>query len=105
MNEKRPTRCPCSADSSRKAGPASRSLRNADTGVSQSAMKVWRSAIRLYSRARARTVARSGSTARSGLATTATEDLRSVGESTPPAAQQHGQVIEHVGGLLVHAKV
>ena len=39
MNDQRPTRVPCSADSSRKAGPAPRSFRKAETGVSQSSMK------------------------------------------------------------------
>ena len=45
MNDQRPTRWPWSADSSRNAGSpgaSSRSFRNAETGVSQSSMKVWR---------------------------------------------------------------
>ena len=42
-NDQRPKRRPCSADSSRKEGPPPRSFRYADTGVSQSAMKVCRS--------------------------------------------------------------
>ncbi len=40
MNDQRPTRWPCSADSSRNAGPAPRSLRKAETGVSQSSRNV-----------------------------------------------------------------
>src|ERR671927_375659 len=40
MNDQRPTRWPCSADSSRNAGPSPRSFRNAETGVSQSSMNV-----------------------------------------------------------------
>jgi hypothetical protein len=41
MNDQRPTRWPCSADSSRKAGPLPRSFRKADTGVSVSSISVW----------------------------------------------------------------
>jgi len=43
MNDQRPTRWPCSADSSRKAGSpgaSARSFSSADTGVSQSSMKL-----------------------------------------------------------------
>ena len=54
MNDQRPTRWPCSADSSRNAGPAPRSLRKAETGVSQSSTNVCRTGTRLCSRASAR---------------------------------------------------
>ena len=50
MNDQRPTRWPCSADSSRNAGSpgaSARSFRNAETGVSQSSTKLTRSGIRL----------------------------------------------------------
>jgi hypothetical protein len=46
MNDQRPTR-PCSADSSRKAGPVSRSLRKAETGVWVSSMNVSARGMRL----------------------------------------------------------
>src|ERR671923_301982 len=47
MNDQRPTRWPCSADSSRNAGPEPRSFRNAETGVSVSSMKVSHTGTRL----------------------------------------------------------
>src|SRR5207247_610327 len=67
-------RWPWSADSSRNDGPASRSLRKADTGVSQSSMNEWRSGMRLWARASSRTSSRSGATPGSSAAT-AIEDL------------------------------
>src|SRR5215212_278324 len=87
MNDQRPTRVPCSADSSRKAGPASRSFRKADTGVSQSSMNV----------------SATGTSVRS--AATAIEDLLGVGEGQAAAAEQDVEVVEHVGGLLGDAVV
>jgi hypothetical protein len=48
MNDQRPTRWPCSADSSRNAGPDPRSFRNAETGVSQSSMNVSQIGTRLW---------------------------------------------------------
>src|SRR5215218_9454603 len=87
MNDHRPTRVPCSADSSRKAGPASRSFRKADTGVSQSSMNV----------------SATGTSVRS--AATAIEHLLRVGEAQAAAAQQDVEVVEHVGGLLGDAVV
>src|SRR5829696_200912 len=87
MNDQRPTRWPCSADSSRKAGPAPRSLRKAETGVSVSSMKVSVTGMTLWS------------------AATAIEDLLRVGEREPAGVQQHGEVVEDVGGLLGHALV
>src|SRR5918992_511188 len=60
MKDQRPTRCPCSADSSRNAGPAPRSFRKAETGVSQSSTNVWRTGTRLWSAARARTSSSDG---------------------------------------------
>src|SRR5918999_2912998 len=83
MNDQRPTRWPCSADSSRNAGPEPRSFRNAETGVSQSSMKVSQTGTRLWV-----------------SATAGKQDLLRVGEREPARAQQHGQVVEHVGRLL-----
>src|SRR5215203_1025377 len=99
MNDQRPTRWPCSADSSRKAGPAPRSLRKADTGVSQSSMNVWVTGIRLCSPASARASSTPGVTS-STSAATVKQHLLGVRESQPAGPQEHGQVVEHVGGLL-----
>src|SRR3954451_12717978 len=87
MNDQRPTRCPCSADSSRNAGPSPRSLRKAETGVSVSSMKVSVTGMTLWS------------------AATANEHPLGVGEREPAGVQQHGEVVEEVGGLLGHALV
>src|SRR3954449_9577014 len=89
MNDQRPTRWPCSADSSRNAGPEPRSFRNADTGVSQSSMKVSWTGTRLWVLS----------------ATPANQHLLGVGEGEAARAQQHGEVVEHVGRLLGHALV
>src|SRR5215216_1721509 len=101
MNDQRPTRWPCSADSSRKAGPApaSRSLRKADTGVSQSSMNVWVTGIRLCSPASARASSTPGVTSRASAATVK-QHLLGVRERQPAGPQEHGQVVEDVGGLL-----
>src|SRR3954447_1647418 len=104
MNDQRPTCWPCSADSSRKAGPSPRSLRKAETGVSQSSMKLWVTGIRLWSPVRARASSRLGVTSRCS-ATAAKKHLLGVGEAQPAALEQHRQVIEDVGGLLGHALV
>src|SRR5918999_1224282 len=85
MNDQRPTRWPCSADSSRNAGPEPRSFRNAETGVSQSSMNVSQTGTRLC-------VVVS--------ATPGKQDLLGVGEGQPAGMQEHGQVVEHVGRLL-----
>src|SRR5918992_618923 len=90
MNDQRPTRWPCSADSSRNAGPAPRSLRNAETGVSVSSMNVSHTGTRLWD---------------VDSATPGTQHLRGVGEAEPAGAQQDGQVVEHVGRLLGHPAV
>src|SRR6476620_5323167 len=109
MKLKRPTRWPCSADSSRKAGNSGslpRSFRNALTGVSRSSMNVWRSATRLCSLASSRTSSSDGSTANCRCSAAApTQHLLGPGEVVAARAQQHQQVIEHVGGLLVDALV
>src|SRR5919197_2698096 len=89
MNDQRPTRWPCSADSSRNAGPDPRSFRNADTGVSVSSMNVSQTGTRLWVLS----------------ATPGKQDLLGVGQREPAGAQQHGEVVEHVGGLLGHALV
>src|SRR5918998_2301667 len=107
MNDQRPTRWPCSADSSRKAGPAPRSLRKAETGVSQSSTNVCRTGTRLCSRASSATSSREGPTPSRSCrsAATATEHPLGVGEREAAAAQQDAQVVEQVGGLLGHALV
>src|ERR671928_842973 len=87
MNDQRPTRWPCSADSSRNAGPSPRSFRNAETGVSQSSTKL----------------SKTGTTF--GSATAAKQDLLGVRQPQPARAQQHSEVVEHVGGLLGYALV
>src|SRR6185436_20206502 len=89
MNDQRPTRCPCSADSSRNAGPSPRSFRNALTGVSVSSMKVSQTGTRLWVLS----------------ATPGKQHLLGVGEAEPARAQQHGEVVEDVGGLLGDALV
>src|SRR5690348_12947214 len=104
MNDQRPTRWPCSADSSRKAGPSPRSFRNAETGVSQSSMKLWRTGIRLWSPASSRASWRLGVTSKCS-ATAAKEHLLGVGQAQAAALEQHGEVVEDVGGLLGHALV
>src|SRR5687767_13819612 len=104
MNDPRPTRWPCSADSSRKAGPAPRSFKNAETGVSQSSMNVWQTGIRLCSEASARASSTPGVTW-SESAATGKQDPLGVGQLQPARAQEHGQVVEHVRGLLGDALV
>src|SRR6185312_6846257 len=115
MNDQRPTRCPCSADSSRKAGPdgsSERSFRYAETGVSQSSTKLTASGIRLCSAASRRACSgvgeiASGPIAPSGweLSATAIEHPLDIAEGAPAAAQQHEQVVDHVGRLFVDALV
>src|SRR5687768_17679945 len=105
MNDHRPTRWPCSADSSRKAGPAPRRLRKADTGVSQSSTRVSHTGTRLYARASARTsssvVSGAAAWAIAGSAAPAVvEHARGVGQGEAARAQQHREVVEDVGGLL-----
>src|SRR5689334_17997518 len=111
MKLQRPTFWPCSADSSRNAGPAPRSFRNAETGVSVSSISVWVTGI---SRcpwplpARMRTSSSVGVTTpttevRSAAA--AIEHLRGVGERQAARGQQDLEVVQHVGALLGHALV
>src|ERR671914_438086 len=85
MNDQRPTRWPCSADSSRNAGPEPRSFRNALTGVSQSSMNVSQTGTRLCVVS----------------ATPLKEHLLGVGEAEPARPEQHGQVVEDVGFAVV----
>src|SRR5215217_3805571 len=99
MNDQRPTRWPCSADSSRNAGPSPRSLRNAETGVSQSSMKVWVIGTRLWSPLRPSVCSSVGVTSRCS-ATAAIEHLLGVLEGEVSAGEQNGQVIQDVRGLL-----
>src|SRR4051794_8109480 len=104
-NDQRPTRCPPSADSSRKLGPDPRSFRYAETGVSVSAMKVWRSGTTVWSRASSRASSRPGRMSRPMSAATGIELLEGVGQRQAARRQQHRQVVEHVGGLRGHALV
>src|SRR5919202_1869686 len=104
MKDQRPTRWPCSADSSRKAGPAPRSLRNAETGVSQSSTNVWVTGTRLCSPASARASSRPGVTANDSAATVK-QHLLGVRESEPARPQEHGEVVQDVSGLLGDAHV
>src|SRR5919112_2771645 len=104
MNDQRPTRWPCSADSSRKAGPSPRSLRKAETGVSQSSTNVWWTGMTLWSPVSACASLREGVTSRCS-ATAANQHLLGVGQAEPAAAQEHGEVVEDVGRLLGHALV
>src|SRR6185437_2525774 len=107
MNDQRPTRCPCSADSSRNAGApgvSARSLRNAETGVSQSSTKLAESGIRLWEPASSRACASVGATG-SELSATAIEHPLGVAQRPSAAAQQDEQVVEDVGGLFVDALV
>src|SRR3954462_5983879 len=99
MNDQRPTCWPCSADSSRNAGPSPRSFRKALTGVSQSSMKECVTGIRLWSPWRARASSRLGTTSRCS-ATAAKEHLLGVGQAEPAALEQDRQVIQDVGGLV-----
>src|SRR5437879_2525870 len=114
MNDQRPTRWPCSADSSRNAGSSgsrARSLRNADTGVSQSSTNVALTGIRLCERASDRASSSDGviaseperARAGSALGATAIEYALGVGEAALAAAQQDEQVVDDVGGLFVDA--
>ena len=85
----------------------SRSFRYAETGVWQSSMNVWCSGIRLWWRASSRTRASDGAgpvTCASALATAIQHPL-GVGQAQVAPAQQHGQVVEHVGRFLGDALV
>src|SRR4051812_6318268 len=99
MNDQRPTCWPCSADSSKKAGPSPRSFRNAETGVSQSSMKLCMIGTTLWSPLRFWASSRVGETSRSS-ATAAKEHLLGVLERQAAAGEQHGQVVQDVGGLV-----
>src|SRR5690349_1342887 len=99
MNDQRPTCWPCSADSSRNAGPSPRSFRKAETGVSQSSMKLCVIGTRLWSPLRFLTSSSVGRTSRCS-ATAAKEHLLGVLEAQPAAVQEHRQVVQDVGGLL-----
>src|SRR4051794_3192583 len=110
MNDQRPTRWPCSADSSRNAGPAPRSFRNADTGVSVSSTTVWVIGISLCPpalRARMRTSSSDGVTVPRDVSSPAplNEHLHRVGEAEAAAGQQHVEVVEDVGRLVGDALV
>src|SRR4051812_25712629 len=103
-NDQRPTRCPPSADSSRKDGPEPRSFRYAETGVSVSAMNVWGSGTSECSAASARASSRLG---RMSIASAATgiQHLVGVCEREIARGHQHGQAVEQVGRLFGDALV
>src|SRR5918999_378997 len=61
-------------------------------------MNVWRSGTRLWERDSARTWSRPG--VRSSSTATLIEHLVGIGEAEPASGQEHGQVVENVGGLL-----
>ena len=90
-----------------------RNFRKADTGVSQSAMKLWRKGIRLYPSTSARARSRLGSiwtaailSGTSGaLGATGIEHPLGVGERASTAVQEHEQVIDQVGRLFVDALI
>src|SRR3954454_16577585 len=94
--DQRPTRWPPSADSSTNDGSEPRSFRYAETGVSVSAMKVWRSGTSECSAASARASSRLGRISTESAAT-GIEDLVSVFEREIARGEQDGQVVEHVG--------
>src|SRR2546421_1762553 len=105
-NDQRPNRWPCSADSSRNEGPSPCSFRYAETGVSQSSMKVCRSSTSVWSRASARTSSRLGLTSSpAGSATTAIQLLEHVPELEPARSHEDRQVVEDVGRLLAQPPV
>src|SRR4051794_32861545 len=69
-------------------------------------MNVWRSGTSVCSRASARTSSRSGDTSSpAASATTPIELLVGVRERESPRPQEHGQVVDHIGGLFAHALV
>src|SRR5437763_239379 len=99
-NDQRPT-WPCSADSSRNAGPPPRSFRKAETGVSQSSTKRSRTGTTFPSTASSRAVSRSGSRRRGSIsAATLIEDLHHLGLADAARDQQHAEVVEHIRSLL-----
>src|SRR3954454_14010120 len=103
----RPTRWPCSPDSNRNPGYCGfrpRSFRNTETWVSQASRKRFRSGMTLCSRASSRTSSGDGSTRRPAVSTAAAiEHLLGVGDRAVAPAQQDGEVVEHVGRLVVDA--
>src|SRR5215211_6559307 len=103
MNDQRPTRCPCSADSSRKLGPSPRSLRNAETGVSQSSTNEALTGIAFPSRASSRARSRLGETSTSRSAATAIERLEHRRHRDPSREQEHLDVIQEVSRLICQA--
>src|SRR4051794_34167017 len=112
MNDQRPTRWPCSADSSRKAGPAPRSLRKAETGVSVSSISVCVIGMRRWVPEPAPAIRRTSSS--DGVMTpvrlamsaaTLKQDLLRVPEGEAARGQQDLEVVEDVGGLLGDALV
>src|SRR3954471_18048772 len=102
--DQRPTRWPPSADSSRNDGPEPRSFRYAETGVSVSAMKVWRSGTSECSAASARASSRPGWIS-TWSAATGIQYVEGGGQRQVARREQHGQVVKDIGGLLGHALV
>src|SRR3954452_2358905 len=95
---------PCSADSSRKQGAPSgspaRSLRKAETGVSQSSTRRARTGTTLPSRASSRASSRLGSSSSSKSAATCIQHLHHPRLGDPARGQQDAEVVEDVGGLF-----
>src|SRR3954452_21356416 len=95
---------PCSADSSRKQGAPSgspaRSLRKAETGVSQSSISRARTGTTLPSRASSRASSRLGSRWLSESAATRIQHLHHPRLRDPARGQQDAEVVEDVGGLF-----
>src|SRR3954447_26016326 len=96
---------PCSADSSRKAGPsnAARSFRKAETGVSQSSMKRNRTGTTFAATASSRARSSGGSSEGGRSAATAIERLECRAQRHPAGGEQHLQVVQDVRGLLREA--
>src|SRR3954452_20926110 len=100
---------PCSADSSRKQGAPSgspaRSLRKAETGVSQSSTRRARTGTTVTSRASSRASSRLGSRRSSESAATCIQHFHHLCLRDPARGQEHAQVVEQVGGLFGHPLV
>src|SRR3954449_2976161 len=90
--DQRPTRWPPSADSSKNDGPEPRSFRYAETGVSVSAMNVWRSGTSECSAAKARASSRVGRISTESAAT-GIQHLVGVRQCQVARGQQDGQVV------------
>src|SRR5918994_119163 len=91
---------PCSADSSRNAGPWPRSFRNADTGVSRSSMNRLTTGITFASRASSSARSRVGSRPSLCSAATAIQQLQHLRHRDVSRQQQNVEVVHEVSALL-----